>query len=434
MKRISISAILLLFILSITAFSQAKTDNTKIDRMLIRGEFKRAIDTCKLIVSTDTLNSEIYYKLGLAYQNMMADDKAFRCFRIASQLSPDNDNYSFTVAKGLFNRGKTQQAKPILLKLCVADTSNWAYAYYLTAIYMQEDRYDDAIKVYDRFYRSDSTNPVYIDKIGFACLQKEDFEKGIMMFKKSLSINPVNLNAIKNLAYLTASTSADTALQILTKGIQIDSTDMDLYARRAAIRFTIFDFKEASMDYIKLINSGDSSLFNLKRAGIARANVNESKEAIPYLLRAYKKDTSDYTVLSYLARHYESLKEFKKSEYYSRALIKVLNPVTGQLGLNHLLLAEVLKKDGRYTEAVTEYLKSQEFRSDNSVYMIIANLYDEKLNNTSKAIYYYELYLNKIRKNKDEYESDYNNSIRKRVESLKNPKPANKVYSIKDKK
>jgi hypothetical protein len=66
--------------------------------------------------------------------------------------------------------------------------------------------------------------------------------------------------------------------------------------------------------------------------------------------------------------------------------------------------------------------------------MIIANLYDEKLNNTSKAIYYYELYLNKIRKNKDEYESDYNNSIRKRVESLKNPKPANKVYSIKDKK
>ncbi len=39
------------------------------------------------------------------------------------------------------------------------------------------------------------------------------------------------------------------------------------------------------------------------------------------------------------------------------------------------------------------------------------------------AIHYYELYLNKLKNSKDKYDSDYTESITKRVESLKNPKP-----------
>ncbi len=63
---------------------------------------------------------------------------------------------------------------------------------------------------------------------------------------RSLSLNPKDINALKNLAYLYAgTTSADTALQLLTRGIGIDSTDMDLYARRAAINFTILNYKKA---------------------------------------------------------------------------------------------------------------------------------------------------------------------------------------------
>jgi hypothetical protein len=42
--------------------------------------------------------------------------------------------------------------------------------------------------------------------------------------------------------------AADTALKLLSKGIAIDSTDIDLYARRAAINYTISDFKKALSD------------------------------------------------------------------------------------------------------------------------------------------------------------------------------------------
>ena len=63
--------------------------------------------------------------------------------------------------------------------------------------------------------------------------------------------------------------------------------------------------------------------------------------------------------------------------------------------------------------------------------MIIANLYDEKLKDIPKAISYYQLYLYKIKNSKDKYDSDYSDSIRKRIESLKEMnQPAKQTYSI----
>jgi hypothetical protein len=95
------------------------------------------------------------------------------------------------------------------------------------------------------------------------------------------------------------------------------------------------------------------------------------------------------------------------------------------------LLGEVLKSDKRYNESVAAYIKSQEYRSDNNIIMIIANLYDEKLGNIPKAIHYYEMYLRKENSTKNEYATEYNESIRKRIESLKKPpETSKKTYSI----
>jgi len=432
MKRIVITFILLISIISFRGLAQDKPDNSKIDMMLIRGEFKRAVDSCTQILTRDTLNSEVYYKLGIAYQNLLSDDKSLDCFLKASTISPDNNNYIFTVAKSYINKGKPGQAKPLLLKLCAAESMNWPYAYYLTSIFMQEGNYDESIRIYYRFYKKDYNNYVFTDKIGFALLKKGDTEKAIDMFNRSLVLKPNNTNAMKNLAYLYAGTiGADTALKLLTKGIAVDSSDMDLYARRAAINYTISDFKPALNDYLKILSSGDSSVLNLKRAGISLAKTNQPKTAIEYLLKACTKDAADYEIMANLAQNYALLKDLKSSAFYYRKVIKILSPVGSQLGLNYLLLAEVLKSDNQFVNAINAYIKSQEFRSDNSVYMIIANLYDEKLNDTPKAIRYYELYLNKIKNSKDKTNTEYTESITKRIESLKKPKQTNKkAYSI----
>jgi tetratricopeptide (TPR) repeat protein len=420
MNRIALSLVFLFAIGTLPCITQHIPDYSKIDMLLIRGDFKKAIDTCNQIVSMDTLNSEIYYKLGLAYQNILSDDKAFDCFLKASSIAPDNDNYSFTVAKSYFNKGKIRQAKPIFLKLYDSDTLNWPYAYYLTSIYMQEQKYDESINIYNRFYKQDTGNYVFMDKIGFASLRKGDSEIAIDMFNRSLAANPKNINAIKNVAYLYAvSHRIDTAIVLLTRGIDLDVTDMDLLARRAALNYSLNYTKRAMDDYLKILATGDSTLLYLKRAGIGYANNLQPEKAIPYLLKAYDKDTADFEVLRFLARNYERIKDLKKSAVYYMHIIDLLSPAIPQLGMNYILLAEVLKADKQYNEAISAYNKSQEYRNDNSIIINIANLYDEKLNDIPKAIRYYEMFLNRPKSNRDMFDNEFVESVRKRVESLK---------------
>ena len=420
MKRIVLTFIICAFVISYSGLAQSKPDYSKIDMMLIRGDFKKAIDTCRQILTNDTLNAGVYYKLGLAYQNLLSEDKSFECFLKAATISPENDNYNFTVAKSYYSKGKANQARPLLLKLCAADSMNWTYAYYLTSIYMQEEKYDESLLIYRRFYKQDSTNYMFMDKIGFADLRKGNVNEAIEMFNKSLALNTKNINAIKNLAYLYAVTSRiDTAIQLLTRGTEMDSTDMDLYARRAALYYSINYNKKALNDYLKILNSGDSTTLYLKRAGIGYTNNLQPGEAIVFLLRAYHKDLTDFETLNFLARNYRDIKDLKNSAYYYKKIIENLKPAIPQLGMNYILLAEVLKSDSRYSEAISAYLSSQEYRSDNSIYIDIANLYDEKLKDAPNAIQYYELFLKKLKKPNNMFSTDYIESIKKRIESLK---------------
>lgn len=418
-KRLLFLAVALTLFITV-ASGQSGSDNSKIDIKLIHGEYNKVIDTCRQILAVDSLNAELYYKMGLAYQNLLHDDKSFECFLRASSISPENRLYKYMVAKGYFVKGKSNQARPLLESLCAADSMNWAYAHYLTSIYMQEKRYDESLKVYQRFYKRDSSDYVILDKIGFALLRKGFYPAAIEYYNKSLAINRSNISSIKNLSFLYASTlRADTALKLLTMGIETDPTDLDLYIRRAALNFSYNYTKRALDDYLKIMATGDSTVLYVKRAGIGYSNNLQPDKAIEYLLIAYKMDSSDYEVSSYLARNYQKINDLKKSAYYYKSIIRTLDPVLMQLSLNYVSLAYILKSDGLYKEAIDNFLKGQKTRSDPNISMIIANIYDEKLNDIPKALYYYQLFLDGTKNSKMLYSSEYVQSVNKRIDYLK---------------
>jgi tetratricopeptide (TPR) repeat protein len=420
MKKMSLFLIVSLALSFIVASGQNGRDYSKIDIKLIHGEYNKVIDTCNQILSSDTLNSEIYYKMGLAYQNLMHDDKSFDCFLKASTISSENKLYKYMVAKGYFGKGKNKQARPLLESLCATDSMNWSYAYYLTSIYMQEKMYDESLKVYQRFYNRDSSDNVILDKIGFAFLRKGFYPTAIEYYNKSLALNGKNISSIKNLSFLYASTlRADTALKLLTMGIEIDPTDLDLYIRRAELNYLYNYTKRALDDYLKILATGDSTVLYLKRAGIGYSNNLQPEKAIEYLLIAYNKDSADYEVASYLARNYQKLNNYKKSAYYYRSIIRTLDPVLMQLSFNYVSLAYILKSDELYKEAVDSFLKGQKIRPDPNINMIIANLYDENLNDIPKAIYYYQLFLDGYKNSKTPFTPKYVESVQKRVDFLK---------------
>jgi tetratricopeptide (TPR) repeat protein len=419
MKQISFILSIIFCLLS-QLMAQNKPINSRIDLMLLRGDYEKVIDTCKQILTYDSLNPEIHYRMGIAYQNILEEDLSLNSFNKAANLNPENNVYNFVLAKEFYGRGKFKLAEPLLKKLCSLDSMKWVYAYYLTNIYMQSDRFDEAINTYKRFLRKDSINCGYLDRTAFAFLKKGDFAYAIDLYNKSLAIRNNNLTAIKNLSYLYASTmNSDTAIQLLTNGIKIDSTDMDLYIRRAQINYSKNYTKRALNDYLVVLASGDSSKLYLKRVGIGYCYNLQPKEAIVYLLMAYKIDSADYETCSFLGQCYNKTKDMKNSIYYYKRVIDILTPLNTQLGLTYILYAESQKSNENYRDAIASYLKAYAINTDPNLNMTIANIYDEKLNNKERAIYYYQRFLNTRKNSKMKFPPEYIEKIEKRLVFLK---------------
>jgi tetratricopeptide (TPR) repeat protein len=388
--------------------------------MLVRGEYENVIDTCLKILPYDSLNPEIWYKLGLAYQNILKDEQALSSFARAVSLKPDNRNYNFMLAKGYYNKGKSKLAEPLFSKLYSIDTLNWVYAFYLTSIYMQDNRYNESIRIYDRFIRNDSSDYVYLDKKGFALLKKEEYDSALIMYERSLKLKPDNTSAIKNLAFLySAANMKDTAVYILSRAIEIDPTDMDIYARRAQIQYARNYTKRAMDDYLVILASGDSSELYLRRVGIGYCNNLQQNLAIKYLMLAYIKDSSQSETCSYLGQSFYKLNNMKRSIYYYEKVLKYLSPYQQTTRLTYILLAESLKGDGQYKNALNNYLKAQQIKPDPNIYMIMANIYDEQLDDKKNALRYYQLYLDNLKTAGGMVTPGYLDSIKKRMEYLK---------------
>jgi tetratricopeptide (TPR) repeat protein len=413
-------AIILLVIAINPVTAQEVSVNKGIELMMMGGEYENVIDTCRQILTYDSLNPEIHYKMGIAYQNILKEDSALNSFFQAVKLNPENKVYHFMLAKGYYNKDKFSLAEPLLKDLCTIDSMNWVYAYYLTGIFMQSYRFDDAIHIYERFLKKDSVNYIYLDKLAFAYLKKEDFARSMELYSKSLSVNNKDVTAIKNLAYLySESNNSDTAIRFLTDGIKIDSTDLDLYLSRAALYYSGHNTKRALDDYMVILSSGDSSKIYLKRIGICYCNNFQPEEAIHYLMKAYVKDSSDYETCSYLGQSYYKLRYMKNSIYYYGREIEILTPVKTQLGLTYILCGESQKDNGMYQEAIASYKKGQSLKPDINIYLIIANLYDEKLKDKGKAIFYYQKFLDNVRNATMNFTPEYVENIRKRMVYLK---------------
>ena len=190
--------------------------------------------------------------------------------------------------------------------------------------------------------------------------------------------------------------------------------------RRAQLYYLKHYTKRALDDYLVILASGDSSKLYLKRIGIGYSFNLQPGEAIPYLLKAYKSDSTDYETCNYLGQCYFKIEDMNNSVYYYKKTLEILTPVSSKLRLTYVLCAESQKAYGNYTEAVESYLKAYSISNDPTINMSIANIYDEKLKNAERAIYYYQRFLNTQESSKMRFPPDYIETVEKRLEFLKN--------------
>jgi tetratricopeptide (TPR) repeat protein len=416
----SICLLLLLFVQG----NAQKNQIPALDLMLLRGEYKNLLDTCNQIILQDSLNPEIYYKMAIAWQNLLNEEMAMLNLQKATALNPEQASYRYALARALYNDGKFREAKPMFVTLCEEDSLHWPYSHYLSSILMLEKNYEEARRIYQRFHLKDTANHIFYDKTGFACLKNGDLDLAINWYRKSLDLNPRNTIAIKNLSWLYASlTQPETAIDLLTKGIETDSADLDLYVRRAQICFTKNWTKKALDDYLILLAAGDTTELYLKRAGIGYSLNRQPAEAIPFLNLAHQMDSTDYEICSYLGQCYFQTKDIPTSVSWYEKAIGILSAVNPKMALTYNLIGDSYKVEKSYRKAIDQYLKAFALNNDPNLNMVIANIYDESLNNRERAIFYYQKYLDTEKFAKMKMPPEYIQRVRERLIYLKQNAP-----------
>ena len=72
-----------------------------------------------------------------------------------------------------------------------------------------------------------------------------------------------------------------------------------------------------------------------------------------------------------------------------------------------------------YKEAIESYLNAMNLKPDPNIYMIIGNLYDKKLNDKEKAIYFYQKFLDNLKNARMNFTPEYIETVKQRLEFLK---------------
>ena len=325
-RRIGIVTIIFV-LLSNIATAQNNSNYDIINKMLIDGKYKEVVQTCTDILKKDSLNPDLHYKLGLAYQYLLFSEKSLREYKIASKLLPENKTYLFSLAKQYYLSGKMSLAEPIFVQLYKSDSSNWLYGYYLAEFYLQSGSYEKSMSIYNSVYRYDTRNYIILDKTAYCWIKLENNQRAIDTYKKSLDINANNIVTIKSLSLVLKKLKKyDSALIYLNKGIEFDSTDLDLYLRRGDVYYALNYHKQAREDYMRILRSGDSSAQVLKKIGLGYQYAEKYKNAEKFLYLSYLKDTTDYELCRYLGNTYNELKEYDKSVMFYEKSIQLLSP------------------------------------------------------------------------------------------------------------
>jgi len=405
-----------LFTISLICFGQNKKDYTELDILLIRGNYKEVIEKCNELQLLDSLNPELFYKMGLAYQNLMNSEKCLEFFLKAKTLDTITIKYTFSLAKQYYLGGKWKIAVPMFLELSKADSLNWVFGYYLTDIYMQNNMFDKAMSTYEKFYLQDTLSPVFLDKMAFCSIKKGKTRDAMRLYEKSLQLKKDNILTIKNLSFIYQRTNKlDTAISLLTYAIKLDSTDMDLFQRRGDV-FTDKNWHyQARPDYFRVLDSGDSSKVIYKKIGNSFWKNKMLDSAEKYLLSAYFIDSSDYEISHTLGQVYNGLTQFDLSIYYFKRVLKILEPTSIEINNIHLMLADTYKDSSLYGDAIKYYSKALDYKYSTGACLEIANIYDDKLKDYNNAIPYYQLFLNNYEKDIIRLDSTYIERVNKRL-------------------
>jgi tetratricopeptide (TPR) repeat protein len=297
------------------------------------------------------------------------------------------------LATCLYILGDYQQAKLYFHQLEQhADHSSEAVIK-LAAIYDAQQNLPKAIKYNILLTKTFPNNPMYFRKLGSLYHQGNEPTQAIQSYSAAISLNPRDMLSIQGLAdMMLGLDELHIADSLLVHGLVIDSTHIGLSLLLARVRYRMRDYSGVANILHKLTYQTELNNYYNKLLGYAFLQIDSLDKSIYHLQKSLLNEGDPEYAQFYLGLAYEKKLEMEKSDYFFKKAIK--SGISENLDQYYRGLARINTHKGDYKTVIENYKSSLQYSNDASIYFYMANAAEQYYKDKSKAIGYYQQFLN----------------------------------------
>ena len=363
--------------------------------LLINGQYQETIDTCNHIIQSDTNHDWIWFPLGQAQNALLQYDNALESFQKAMTHQPNHIPLLQALAGTWTSLGNHRKALELYENILDIDSTQIHARIELGRALQKENRHQEAIGIFKKLVNQYPHQYAYQKELGMCYLRADSLNQAAWFLHNALNINSNDRNLVTQLATLYNNREDHAlALNVVELGLQHDTMALSLRALEAYCNYLLEMADTAAIQFQRVRNMGDSSIFSTKYHGLSLLALERFEEALPLLRTVFLNDTTIAQHCYYIASAHFGLLQFDSAKAYFKQTIQILMPppkleatIYRDLGRTETYLAN-------YEKALTHFRTSLELEPDApEALFYIASLYDFHLDQKNLAMDYYQQYL-----------------------------------------
>lgn len=377
MKRKRRAACFLLAALVSTVAAQKKSLRELIDKK----KFAEVMRLAENFTAADSAKIEPVFCLGQAYEGLLKNREAYRCYTFCLQNDSTNIDALNAVGRMAGQLGYTRKALACFQRILNADSTDFFTNYQLARLYMQDGNYEAAVYNFNYLLRFDPKNAALWKLAGdcYARLQtSESMVLSLTAYVNAFQNNPENMaygHLLVNSLLPLGGDNAREAVNVCTRALSYHPDSKLLQRDLGMSYYTIRQYARADSVFTRLLEQGDSSYLTLKYAGASRFKADMFLDAIEPLEAALELDTAsvDVNMLlgAALGMTYDRKRAFQlldKAEQYMQAPPEMVYQLC-------IYRADVYQRSRKLLEANRMYYEAYRVQPRNSPLFSMARLF-----------------------------------------------------------
>ena len=349
--------------------------------LIDKKKFAEVIRLSENFTAADSAKVEPVFYLGQAYEGLLKNRDAYRCYTFCLQKDSTNTDALNAVGRMAGQLGYTRKALDCFQRILNADSTDFFANYQMARLYMQEGNYEAAAFNFSYLLQFDKENAALWKMAGdcYSRMQTSDAAVlSLIAYVNAFRFNPENVtygHLLANTLLPLGGDHAKEAVNVCVAALSYHPDNKLLQRDLGMAYYTVRQYARADSVFTGLLEQGDSTYLTLKYAGASRFKADMYMNAIDPLEKALDMDTASVEVNMLLGASlgmtYDRKRAFElldKAEHYMQAP----EDMTYQLALYR---ADVYERSRKLLDANRMYYEAYRIRPQKNPLFQMARLF-----------------------------------------------------------